>query len=475
MVKFIIRLLVILVSVVAVQPINAAPKKNKKEKKEQVETLAPDEIQMVVFGEGVTTDEAVKNALLSAIEQNYGTFVSSNTSFINDEIVKDEIATVSSGNIRSYKILNESLTGNIRRVTLEAIVSLGKLASFVQSKGGSAELAGAQFAMNMKIEQAKLENVRMAIEHLKLELAEMFKNCYDYTIKVSEPAPFRFKNAGSRSRTPDNITEGASINVKVTASFNKNAYEAIDYAKKTMKAILSVASADKKARIDEEIARLVKEKDAGLPRKKVQKWNGSGPDSKLVRTNETDSEYSFRLKLHNSNLDDKIAKLKKERQRLISSEENAYITVIDPSFVTQMFNFYITDGINKYYPFVEIEHHDGPEWNYYYSILAWKQGDNIEEIIENISTLQESRINGLCYPIIEYEKSNSVKFRFENYTFDAIIGYSMEEISKVTNISVAPLNGEERPPIFWKVKGFGTNFHAEPTVYYGGIKHDSYD
>lgn len=406
MVRFIIRLLVILVAVVAVQPTNAAPKKNKKEKKEQVETLAPDEIQMVVFGEGVTTDEAVKNALLSAIEQNYGTFVSSNTSFINDEIVKDEIATVSSGNIRSYKILNESINGNTCRVTLEAIVSLGKLASFVQSKGGSAELAGAQFAMNVKIEKAKLENMMMAIEHLKLEVAEMFKNCYDYTIKVSEPAPFRFKNAGSRSMMPDNIMEGASINVKVTATFNKNAYEAIDYAKRTMKAILSAASADKKTKID---------------------------------------------------------------------EENAYLTVIDPSFVTQMFNFYISDGINKYYPFVELEHHDGPERNYYYSILAWKQGDNVEEIVENISTLQESNINGLCYPIIEYEKSNRVKFRFENYTFEDIIGYSMEEISKVTNISVAPLNGEERPPIFWKVKGFGTNFHAEPTEYYGGIKHDSYD
>lgn len=256
MVRFIIRLLVILVAVVAVQPTNAAPKKNKKEKKEQVETLAPDEIQMVVFGEGVTTDEAVKNALLSAIEQNYGTFVSSNTSFINDEIVKDEIATVSSGNIRSYKILNESINGNTCRVTLEAIVSLGKLASFVQSKGGSAELAGAQFAMNVKIEKAKLENMMMAIEHLKLEVAEMFKNCYDYTIKVSEPAPFRFKNAGSRSMMPDNIMEGASINVKVTATFNKNAYEAIDYAKRTMKAILSAASADKKAKIDEENAYL---------------------------------------------------------------------------------------------------------------------------------------------------------------------------------------------------------------------------
>ncbi|WP_297063539.1 hypothetical protein [uncultured Duncaniella sp.] len=406
MVRFIIRLLVILVAVVAVQPINAAPKKNKKEKKEQFETLAPDEIQMVVFGEGVTTDEAVKNALLSAIEQNYGTFVSSNTSFINDEIVKDEIATVSSGNIRSYKILNESVNDNTCRVTLEAIVSLGKLASFVQSKGGSAELAGAQFVMNVKIEKAKLKNMMMAIEHLKLEVAEMFKNCYDYTIKVSEPAPFRFKNAGSRSMMPDNIVEGASINVKVTASFNKNAYEAIDYAKRTMKAILSAANADKKAELD---------------------------------------------------------------------EENAYLTVIDPSFVTQMFNFYISDGINKYYPFVELVHHNGPERNYYYSILAWKQGDNIEEIVENISTLQESNINGLCYPIIEYEKSNRVEFRFENYTFVDIIGYSMEEISKVTNISVAPLNGEERPPIFWKVKGFGTNFHAEPTEYYGGIKHDSYD
>lgn len=142
MVKFIIRLFVILLAVVSVQPSNAAPKKNKKEKKEQVNDLAQDEIQMVVFGEGLTKEEAVKNALRSAIEQNYGIFVSSSSSIMNDELIKDEIATVSSGNVRKFNILHENEKDGKYYVTLDAIISIGKLISFVKSNGGATELDG---------------------------------------------------------------------------------------------------------------------------------------------------------------------------------------------------------------------------------------------------------------------------------------------------------------------------------------------
>ena len=52
---------------------------------------AADDITLVVDGEGKDKTEATKNALRSAIEQSYGTFVSANTVILNDELVKDEI------------------------------------------------------------------------------------------------------------------------------------------------------------------------------------------------------------------------------------------------------------------------------------------------------------------------------------------------------------------------------------------------
>ena len=63
----------------------------------------PKEVTIVVTGEGATKEEATNNALRSAVEQTYGVFVSANTEILNDEILKDEIATLSSGNIKSFQ------------------------------------------------------------------------------------------------------------------------------------------------------------------------------------------------------------------------------------------------------------------------------------------------------------------------------------------------------------------------------------
>ena len=56
------------------------------------------DVILTVSADGETKDEAIKMALRSAIEQAYGTFVSANTMLLNDELVKDEIVTISSGN-----------------------------------------------------------------------------------------------------------------------------------------------------------------------------------------------------------------------------------------------------------------------------------------------------------------------------------------------------------------------------------------
>ncbi|MDO4827529.1 MAG: hypothetical protein Q4B16_08290, partial [Bacteroidia bacterium] len=66
----------------------------------------PNEVTLVVTGEGSTKEDATDNALRSAIEQAFGVFVSANTEILNDELVKDEIATVSSGNIRTFQELS---------------------------------------------------------------------------------------------------------------------------------------------------------------------------------------------------------------------------------------------------------------------------------------------------------------------------------------------------------------------------------
>ena len=59
---------------------------------------AQETVKLTVSGQGTTKEEATANALRSAIEQSFGVFVYENTQIFNDDVVKDEIATISSGN-----------------------------------------------------------------------------------------------------------------------------------------------------------------------------------------------------------------------------------------------------------------------------------------------------------------------------------------------------------------------------------------
>lgn len=161
--------------------------------KELEPTAAPQNndkvITLVVNGTGQTKEEATKNALRSAIEQAFGTFVSANTEVLNDELIKDEITTVSTGNIKSYKELSVSQTSDgLYDASVQATVSIDQLTKFAQSKGMQAELAGAAFVMNMKMRELNKKNEVLAINHL-IEKAKAIadKGLFDYKLEIGEP------------------------------------------------------------------------------------------------------------------------------------------------------------------------------------------------------------------------------------------------------------------------------------------------
>ncbi len=146
-----------------------------------------DDVVLVVSGDGPNKEEATKNALRSAIEQAFGTFVSANTEILNDELIKDEIATVASGNIKTYKeIATTILPNGLCSVTISATVSTGKLVSYVQAHGGSAEFAGQTFMMEMKMRELNKENEIKAIEHL-ISLVRESKELFDYKVMLQTP------------------------------------------------------------------------------------------------------------------------------------------------------------------------------------------------------------------------------------------------------------------------------------------------
>lgn len=201
---------------------------------------AVEEVTLVVSSDGATKEDAVKFALRSAIEQAYGTFVSANTSILNDELVKDEIVTVSSGNVKSYEeIVSETLPNGRFFVTLKATVSLSKLISYAQSKGAECEFAGATFGMQVKLEELNRENISKVFENLALQYKEIIPSCFDYKINAEPAENFNefvnrsFEGVGSyksremcedeyKNNLQNMLDTCYAIKIFVTASLNKN-------------------------------------------------------------------------------------------------------------------------------------------------------------------------------------------------------------------------------------------------------------
>lgn len=140
---------------------------------------------LVVSGQGSTKEEATANALRSAIEQAYGVFVSANTQILNDEIVRDEIATVASGNVKDYQELScVTMPDGNQSVSLSATVSINNLITYAKNHGSSAEFAGHTFAMNIKLRKLNTENEYQALVNLRNQVIMLARNIYDCNVEI---------------------------------------------------------------------------------------------------------------------------------------------------------------------------------------------------------------------------------------------------------------------------------------------------
>lgn len=143
---------------------------------------------LICNGEGATKDEATLNALRSALEQTYGTFVSSDTKVVNDELINDEIVSLGRGYVQNYQELAYYDRGNTKTVTLQATISANQLEALAKNKGASHELAGNRFTMNIKIAQLRLKNAFKATEQLQSLLIDTYgRKLYDYDVDLGKP------------------------------------------------------------------------------------------------------------------------------------------------------------------------------------------------------------------------------------------------------------------------------------------------
>jgi len=189
-------------------------------------------ITIVVSGQGKSQDAAKSSALRNAIEQAFGAFISSRTEILNDELISDQITSLSSGNIKSYEILDEvQIPNGGYAMTVKAVVSVNKLKSFVEAKGVKVEINGGLFAINVK-QQMLNEQAEVKIVYDLIGLIhEQMQTAYDFKITVQDP----------KSLDPDN--RKWAIPVVVSANANSNMSFCSDYMSKTL-SLLSLSNSE---------------------------------------------------------------------------------------------------------------------------------------------------------------------------------------------------------------------------------------
>ena len=192
------------------------------------------DVNITSSGSGKTLEDAKQTALRSSTEQAFGAFISSKTEMFNNKVVADQMASVSSGNIKSYEVLNESqLPDGSWGVTLKTIVSVDKLTSFIQSKGIAVEIKGGIFSSNIKQQLLNEQAEIKAVSEMVGLLHEPMQISFDYVIKSSDPKS-------------DEGGKNFVIPLEVSATTNKNIDFCANYCVKTL-AALSLSSEEVKS------------------------------------------------------------------------------------------------------------------------------------------------------------------------------------------------------------------------------------
>lgn len=184
-------------------------------------------ITIKTTGSSITKEKAIQISLRSAVEQSFGAFISSNTEVFNDELIADEISSVSSGNIEKYEILSEDFNESTNSwfVTTSVQVSIGKLTKFVESKGVEVKMKGSLFSLNIKQKELNSSAEYKSILDMLKPFHESMINSYDYQLEVSQPVS-----------NNENV-KGWKVDLNISAETNKNFIGSFNILKNTLSSL----------------------------------------------------------------------------------------------------------------------------------------------------------------------------------------------------------------------------------------------
>ncbi len=122
-------------------------------------------------------ESARQDALRQAVEQVAGVMISSNSTALSNQIVRDQIFSQSVGYVKSYDVLSKKEEGKVMSVTVKATISQGKLDQDLQAvKGLIQRLSNKRVVIALQEQTNEIGGKIISTENLATKLTERFKS-----------------------------------------------------------------------------------------------------------------------------------------------------------------------------------------------------------------------------------------------------------------------------------------------------------
>ncbi len=171
------------------------------------------EKKIVADGYGPTPDEALTAALQNAVEQAAGAYVSSMTEIENDEIVKDEVLSLSHGFIKEHRKLSESKFDDEYKVVVAAIIVEKQMIKSLEASGVKVQYQTSGLVSDLKAwDKMKEDEYKMAKALFDVHQMKNYGIIWNYNLHMGEPM-----RSGSQYTVKGTVT--ATTNSNYTAEF----------------------------------------------------------------------------------------------------------------------------------------------------------------------------------------------------------------------------------------------------------------
>ena len=146
----------------------------------QVETV-------VAFGTGANQADALYNAKINAMDQIFGTFISTKTVITNDSVAMSNVISITNGKITNYEIIKTDKTELGYIITIKVSANLQNLVAFCNTIGIESYVQGSMFSDNLGTKLKNKENEIKVLNNFLETFKKEIPTIFDYTIKTNEP------------------------------------------------------------------------------------------------------------------------------------------------------------------------------------------------------------------------------------------------------------------------------------------------